>query len=80
MQKVDTLDSNELDKASDESAILTWLWGSREVRRLFWAWLQIVPTRYGPDTTDADRERVLAAANAVRERIGDEVQGRAEVE
>jgi hypothetical protein len=80
MQKVDTLDQDELEKASRESAVLTWLWGSREVRELFWAWLQLIPTRYGPDATVVDRQRVLAAAEAVRERMADEVQGRAAVD
>jgi hypothetical protein len=80
MQQVDTLDQNEVGKASKESAVLTWLWGSREVRELFWAWLQLIPTRYGPDATAVDRQSVLAAANAVRERMADEVQGRAKVD
>ena len=69
----------ERDEARD-AAVMVWLWGSSEVRRLFIEWAQIMPTAYGPDATEADRQRVLDAATAVRERMGDEVQGRVEVD
>jgi hypothetical protein len=59
-----------------EPAILIWLWGSAEVRELFFAWAKIMPKGYGPSATDADKERVLDAANAVRQRMADELQGR----
>lgn len=57
-----------------------WLWGSPEVRKLFVAWLADNHTVYGPDATDEDRNRVAAKADAVRQRMADEVQGRVDLD
>lgn len=67
--------ADEIAIESREAAIWTGLWGSRQVRDLFQAWLKAYPTGFGPDSTDADRARVVAAANAVREQMAAELQG-----
>ena len=50
--------------------------GSNEVNDLFFRWVEIMPTGYGPEKNDEQDAVILAAANAVRDRMADEVQGR----
>lgn len=59
-----------------ETGIQIRLWGSDEVLDLFLAWLDLMPTSYGPDKNDEQDAVVLAAANRARNRMADEVQGR----
>lgn len=68
------------DNYTREPGILIWLWGSKDVRDLFAEWAKIQHLRYGPTATAEDKERVMSAENAVRQRMSDEVQGKAEIE
>jgi hypothetical protein len=63
---------------SVDAGIQLWLWGSAEVRKLFFDWLKIGHIEWEPGAADAEAvvARALKAANAVRRRMGDELQGR----
>lgn len=52
------------------------LWGSNEVIDLFMAWVELMPSGYGPQKNDAQDAIILAAANLARDRMADELQGR----
>jgi hypothetical protein len=59
-----------------ETGVLARLWGGKEVNDLFMAWVELVPTGYGPGKNDEQDAIILAAANRVRDRMADKVQGR----
>jgi hypothetical protein len=61
---------------SAEAGIFVALWGSREVREQFTAWVGLLPTVFGPDVTDEAKRRFEAAGEASRTRMADELQGR----
>lgn len=79
MHLVDEM-AEDAREESKRASVLTWLWGSKEVRELFLAWLNDNPRAYGPDATTEDRRRVADKATAVRQRMADEVQGRVDVD
>lgn len=67
------------ERATEESAeagIFVALWGSREVREQFMAWVQLLPTVFGPDVTVEAKHRFEGAGEALRTRMADELQGR----
>jgi hypothetical protein len=80
MHEVEAVNVDAAKAAAKTSSIAVWLWGSAEVRQMFADYIDLSPSRLGPESTPADRERVRLAANAVRQRMSDELQGRAPVE
>lgn len=49
------------------------LWASEEVWDLFVAWLEILPTAYGPDKNPEQDKKVVATYQALRKRMAAEV-------
>lgn len=76
MSHAQELDEDAVRSEMTEASVLIGLWGSRDVRERFTAWAQALPPSFGPDATDVDRVALSVAAESVRQRMADEVQGR----
>jgi hypothetical protein len=73
----DVAATEDLKERARRAEVLVWLWGSVDARKLYMAWLGV-----GTDlsaqkvATEPDRQRLLRADFAVRQRMSDELQGR----
>lgn len=76
LHHVREMDEPRAIETAQTSSVVTWLWGSPEVRDLLNTWLHLNPATRGPLATDADREQSRLAAEALSLRMADEVQGR----
>ncbi|MDP1721563.1 MAG: hypothetical protein Q8L08_11350 [Candidatus Nanopelagicaceae bacterium] len=67
----------EHDKAltlAGEMVGLMSIWPTEIVRTLFFEWLELLPTAFGPDKSDAQDKIVQEAGEALRKRMAAEVQ------
>lgn len=67
-------DQGEVDRIMNESFGPVSLWASDDVRALFFAYVDILPTSDGPDKNDAQDALVLAAGERLRTRMATELQ------
>ena len=67
-------DQDQMNKVMAESFGPVSLWASDEVRELFFAYITILPTSYGPERTDRQTELVLAAGEKLRKQMAIELQ------
>lgn len=68
------LDQEKMSEVMAESFGPVSLWASDEVRELFFAYMDILPTSYGPDKNDAQDKLVLAAGESLRKQMAFELQ------
>jgi hypothetical protein len=81
MHEVEAVNVDAAKAAAKTSSTAVWLWGSAEVCQLFADYIDLSPSRLRSRVHPGGTGSVVRpAANAVRQRMSDELQGRAPVE